>query len=447
MGYFNFAGDFVEGNIGNREFFNNINEQLIWDAISYLEDILSQENNAEVLYQLGDLYYELDYYEDSVGYFSKAADSGHVKAMYRLGIMYTNGFGLDKNLDTGLLMIHKAADKYFCVDAMYYLGHSYYHGLDVEKDRHKGLEYLIKAAEQEHPKALWELSRHYRYDKNNLNMELAVDYAERAYLKVHNETVFRDFFPDVQDVKMCNENIGGVTFADVVRFQVKLMMGTQYKRVKDPQNENDIIVACLRVAWNDAFRHVTKNKNEADIKNVLETKNETLDDYICKEILGNTNFLEVFIKYANSQSAEDKVNIIENAIKEGFLNHFQKIKEIKDTKSPLCFGHIQKLFNMALKYYLCLYFCREFLWKSEAYEAYFFDKIKKAGLEKADCPVDSIILKEVHMSNDVKWSKIGNDIKNNSDKYIKVQNKVKEKLNEMHKVGSNLQFDFEFWNK
>jgi len=195
--YYNFAGDLVEGSVGSREFFNDVNEQLIWDAISQLEDALKQEDNSEVLYQLGDLYYELDFYEDSVEFFSKAADSGHIKAMYMLGIMYINGLGLNKDFKKGISMIHKTADEHDCVDALYYLGHEYYHGLDVEKDRQKGLKYLTKAAEQECSAAMWELSRHYRYDENDRNMELAFEYAQKAYLKVHNATVFRDFFSDV----------------------------------------------------------------------------------------------------------------------------------------------------------------------------------------------------------------------------------------------------------
>lgn len=49
------------------------------------------------------------------------------------------------------------------------------------------------------------------------------------------------------------------------------------------------------------------------------------------------------------------------------------------------------MFNIALKLYLCIYLCREFL---ELGSELFYDDIIKA-LNYADCPIDSIILKRI----------------------------------------------------
>lgn len=61
---------------------------------------------------------------------------------------------------------------------------------------------------------------------------------------------------------------------------------------------------------------------------------------------------------------------------------FAKVKE------KVLFGHIQKLFNIAIKYYLCLYMCKDFL---DINESLFCGEIVSA-FECADCPIDSIIL-------------------------------------------------------
>ena len=87
---------------------------------------------------------------------------------------------------------------------------------------------------------------------------------------------------------MNNYNIGGVQLKDVITFQTQIMMGTQFTRVKNAKNANDIIIACLRLGWNDAFRHTSENVKEGN-KTVLELKSaywnhehrEKYDEYIC----------------------------------------------------------------------------------------------------------------------------------------------------------------------
>lgn len=244
------------------------------------------------------------------------------------------------------------------------------------------------------------------------------------------------------EYEMNKENIGGITFADVVKFQIKIMMGAQYDRVicasekEAKEGEKEIIIACLRIAWNDAFRHVTKNKPKKTIKDKLKNKN--LNEYIC-EILSSKKVFNTFIEYAKSKNTEDRVTIIKKAIKDDeFTAKFSELKEIRDEEKPLCFGHIQKLFNMAIKYYLCLYFCGEYLNLNESYFT-----LEMAALETADCPIDSIILNEIEMSN-IKWSKIGiDDTENSVDNYTTAQKKISE--NPENNGNSNLAYDFKFW--
>ena len=63
-----------------------------------------------------------------------------------------------------------------------------------------------------------------------------------------------------------SENLVNISYADSIKFQVKIMMGAQYGRIlatnslQDIDKQKDeIIIACLRMGWNDAFRHVSRN--------------------------------------------------------------------------------------------------------------------------------------------------------------------------------------------
>ena len=110
----------------------------------------------------------------------------------------------------------------------------------------------------------------------------------------------------------------------------------------------------------------------------------------------------------------------------------------------LCFGHFQKMFNMALKFYLCLYISKEYLELDES----FFDKRIIENMKNADCPMDSIILKRLDKKqrsdgkkySDIKWSKM--DVKDGS--YMEVQNAIDNI--DKKKYKSRLSFDFKEWN-
>lgn len=221
-----------------------------------------------------------------------------------------------------------------------------------------------------------------------------------------------------------NTNVGGIEFADIIRFQLKVMFGSQYDKVIKAKAENELIEVCIRIAWNDAFRHVTKNR---------ENTKANAEKEICSII---ERITEKFKAYIN-EGYDNKAEYIEHIIKkEKFLNEFESVKIVDDAERPLCFGHIQKLFNMAAKYYLCLYFCRGFIGKTDE----FFDKQMIKGLETAHCPIDSIILNSLG-DNQIKWSRIPD-----STRYMEIQKKVPGKLKEKKRQGSNLLYDFIAWN-
>lgn len=263
-----------------------------------------------------------------------------------------------------------------------------------------------------------------------------------------------------------NNNIGGVSLADIIQFQTRIMFGAQYGRIeksKYEKSKDELIIACLRMGWNDAFRHVTKNLDsvETDIKNHDSQKYELEDEFCLKHkkiishkkgrkeyddyyssILNCDTILSTFKKYASVKTTDEKCDIIINNIGR-LADEFQKVKE------NICFGHVQKLFNIAVKLYLCLYMCRIYLNIDD--ELFYNDIV--AALETADCPIDSIILDRFEQKKmkekgigkehellypDFTWSQISSD--ETIDTYKSIQK-------DFRSAGkSSLYFDFAEWN-
>lgn len=247
-----------------------------------------------------------------------------------------------------------------------------------------------------------------------------------------------------------NEIIGGIEFKHVIIFQTQVMMGAQFKRIKNANDGDDITVACLRLGWNDAFRHTSENIKNDD-KIVLDVKSaewnrehkEPYDDYICN-VLGNKTVLNIFYNYAIAENAKEKEKAVTDRFDE-LKAVFGEIKKL-DGNRQLCFGHFQKMFNIAIKLYLCLYMCRGFL---EIDDNLFCNEIIE-NLKKADCPVDSIILDRLKekTSNkeygNYKWSKFGTN-EHSTNEYIAVQEEI-SKLKDVQ-GKSNLYYDFIAWER
>ena len=88
---------------------------------------------------------------------------------------------------------------------------------------------------------------------------------------------------------MAEYNLGGITVKEAVTFQTQIMLGSQFGRVANKNaTAEDIMIACLRMGWNDAFRHTSENVKDGKIS-VLEEceidwrkmKKEAHNDFIC----------------------------------------------------------------------------------------------------------------------------------------------------------------------
>ena len=257
------------------------------------------------------------------------------------------------------------------------------------------------------------------------------------------------------------KTIGGITKEDTIAFAVRIMLGNQYNAIVHANEEKDIIVACLRLGWNDAFRHVTKNKDENMDKYVSNQLgySENYDSYIKKEILRDRIVLDAFKEYVQATKTDDKVQVLTDRISLNLLDKFSTVKMTTGDKR-LCFGHLQKMFNIAIKMYLCVYMLREYIPLKEEIQEHWFESSELVDcLQYADCPVDSIILdtlgskvsktdkEEGKKIKSITWSKIGTEPSKSVQDYIDVQRDMQKQLEKSKYKGCcNLKYDFLNWN-
>ncbi len=252
-------------------------------------------------------------------------------------------------------------------------------------------------------------------------------------------------------------NLGGITMENVIVFQTKVIMGAQFNRVIHAKRQEDIMIACLRMGWNDAFRHTSQNvrieqdgESKKNAPSVLELKEkewrcekkhtDEYDDFICANIL--SKIIVIFKDYACAGSTVDKIGIIGDKF-EDLKGPFEGYKKTEGDLM-LCFGHFQKMFNIAIKLYVCLYLCRKQLGIKDK----MFNEDILNNIKNADCPIDSIILDGLAKDSGCKeyrnhkWSKYGTD-KNSTDDYKNVQETISQ-LEDV-KGKSNLFYDFIAW--
>lgn len=262
-------------------------------------------------------------------------------------------------------------------------------------------------------------------------------------------------------------NYGEIKFEHVWAFQIKCMIANQYDRLIEAiaQNDTDLIIAvCLRLGWNDAFKHVSENID--DYNKLSDDDKSTAVQTACNALV------DKFKEYAQKETTQERYNLIVGWIEHRDLNSiFSPIKNVASTTYPLCLGHIQKMLNIAMKLLLCLIICAEHantydikikLGKFNADDVYLTDHDLLSysnfpySFATADCPVDHYILEAIDANKTKKptkiqghrqfknivWSKMG--AKESKENYISVQKEITNIQKGTNKC--NLCFDFENWN-
>lgn len=260
---------------------------------------------------------------------------------------------------------------------------------------------------------------------------------------------------------------GCVGFEQVWKFQIECMMSHQFVplvKAISKGSRDEVIVSCLRLGWNDAFKHVSENT--ARYKKDLSNKDKESEvNEACVKLV------EYFERYAMETNYTDRYTNLDRLIKSSmFVDIFKDIKEVSSKNYPLCLGHIQKMFNIAMKVLLCLIVSAE-----HASSLGLMVKLGEVGtrpvhltdhdllsytnfpysFDTADCPIDHIILEciedkktPVHSKihdhskySQIVWSKLG--AKEDPENYLSAQKEI-ENI-QLGSGKSNLYFDLENW--
>ena len=129
-----------EGNLYQKQFSSEI-EELCKKGVDYCDK--AQNGND---------------YKKALVYLNKAAEAGHPKAMYYLGLCYEEGSGVEVDFEKSFNWYSKAAKENY-IDAQLSLGYCYYLGDGVEVDYEEAIVWFSKAAEAGKTEALEWLGR------------------------------------------------------------------------------------------------------------------------------------------------------------------------------------------------------------------------------------------------------------------------------------------------
>lgn len=258
---------------------------------------------------------------------------------------------------------------------------------------------------------------------------------------------------------------GGVTLEHVLAFQIRIMMGNQYGKLVEGMRTGckvQPVIACLRLGWNDAFRHTSENTDAAN--KLSDKEKQQRMERICDQLTNE------FGEYTRLQSTEDRHAYIHEKMEDPeFLEKFASFKVVEGSDKALSFGHIQKMFNIAVKLYLCLKICADSAPnqiilehgatpdKNVVLNAKMLELLSGEDVT-ADCPIDHYILEAIdqRLSDtgacrtskvstkkfaNIPWSKLRGE---DDQTYIEIQKEIAAL--QKNTAKSNLCFDFEGWN-
>jgi len=120
--------------------------------------------DTEFTFKVASRYYAEQNYKEAIEWFRKAAKEGHAESKYRLGTMYLDGKGADKNLAMGKMWIEIAAESGVSL-AQYKLAEMLEDGIGVDKNVENAAIWYAKAGEQDSMGAILRLASWYKTGK------------------------------------------------------------------------------------------------------------------------------------------------------------------------------------------------------------------------------------------------------------------------------------------
>ena len=115
---------------------------------------------TEALYRQGKDLYDAQNYKEAFPKLKAAAEKGHKKAQYRVGLCYDKGRGVAENDAQAVAWYQKSAAQGYA-KAQYQLGKCYKNGEGIAKDEKKAFDLFMKAARQENADGMYQLAKCY----------------------------------------------------------------------------------------------------------------------------------------------------------------------------------------------------------------------------------------------------------------------------------------------
>ena len=168
--------------------YSDLKHQQIQDRQEFLQEYV-QKDCVEAIYLLGEEQLADFPRADTLDLFEEAAERGHAKARYRVGIMNEMERHLGGQEDPRMAYYHYIeAAKLGVAEAIYEVGRHYYEGLGVEQNYAKSVKYLELAAQENSSAAMYLLSECYAQGHGvQKNLEKALEYAQKAYTELKNQ--------------------------------------------------------------------------------------------------------------------------------------------------------------------------------------------------------------------------------------------------------------------
>ncbi|MEK4701391.1 tetratricopeptide repeat protein [Solibacillus sp. FSL R7-0668] len=160
------------------------------EASLWLQKAVALED-VEAMYELGNIYFEIEDETHAYRLYEQAAQLGHPDAMNNLADMYLNGEGTVLNEPLALQWFVKAAEQ-DVVEAMFTLGMMYEQGLGVVVDEQQAYHYYEQSANGGDVEGLYRMGMVYLEGElgQQPNVARAISFFEQAAEQFHMDALF-----------------------------------------------------------------------------------------------------------------------------------------------------------------------------------------------------------------------------------------------------------------
>lgn len=129
-------------------------KKLMTIILALVLSVAAGAQNAKTLYEEGKAFYDAEQYDKAVPKLRAAADKGHRKAQYRLGMCYKEGYSVQKDRKKAVELFMKSAKQDYA-KAQFQLAKAYLKGKGVPADQAKAKTWLKKAiGDEKHGKEI-----------------------------------------------------------------------------------------------------------------------------------------------------------------------------------------------------------------------------------------------------------------------------------------------------